>query len=117
MTDLVQFPLSNGASVLVEVDAAHRIAPAGRAADVLDRARVSLEDALSGVVGAAEAALHRFRDMDKAPDEVELKFGVKLDVEAGAFIAKTGVQGQLEVKLRWRRDDSVVPEEVEESAE
>ncbi|WIX75180.1 CU044_2847 family protein [Amycolatopsis carbonis] len=35
---------------------------------------------------------------------MEIKFGVKLSAEAGAVIAKTGVEGQLEIKLKWRRD-------------
>jgi hypothetical protein len=40
--------------------------------------------------------------MTRQPDEVEIKFGVKLDAEVGALIARTGVQGQFEVKLTWR---------------
>jgi hypothetical protein len=31
-----------------------------------------------------------------------IKFGVKLDAEVGAVIAKTGVEGHFEVKLTWR---------------
>ena len=44
----------------------------------------------------------QFRDL--GPDEVELKFGVKLDAQAGAVIARTGLQGQFEVKLKWVRE-------------
>jgi len=35
------------------------------------------------------------------PQEVEVKFGVKLTTEAGAFIAKTGTEAQMEVTLKW----------------
>ena len=49
--------------------------------------------------------------MTRAPDEVELKFGIKLDAEAGAIIARTGIQGQFEVKLKWCRAESVEDED------
>jgi hypothetical protein len=39
--------------------------------------------------------------MARQPDSVEMTFGVKLDAQAGAVIAKTGVQGHFEVKLTW----------------
>ena len=35
------------------------------------------------------------------PDEVEVKFGVKMSGEAGALIAKTGTEAQMEVTLKW----------------
>lgn len=35
------------------------------------------------------------------PEEVEVKFGVKLSGEAGALIAKTGSEAHMEVTLKW----------------
>jgi hypothetical protein len=35
------------------------------------------------------------------PSTVELEFGVKFSVEAGAVIARTGVEGHLKVKVVW----------------
>lgn len=102
--ELVRFPLSNGGSVLVEVDVPPGVSRAGRAHGVLREARTTFEKAVGDVRDAAAAALAQFTTMTRAPDEVELKFGLKLDAEANAVIARTGVQGQIEVKLRWRRD-------------
>jgi hypothetical protein len=48
------------------------------------------------------AALGQFQEMIRRPDTVEITFGVRLDAEVGAVIARTGVQGQLGVKLIWR---------------
>jgi hypothetical protein len=104
-SDLVSFPLAGGGTVLVEVAERPGVARAGRASRVL---------AVAGVRDAAAAALAQFTSMTRAPDEVELKFGVKLDAEVGAVIARTGVQGQLEVKLRWRRDGLLAQEETVE---
>jgi len=36
--------------------------------------------------------------------EVQVEFGVKLDVEAGALIAKTGVEATINVTLTWERE-------------
>ncbi|WP_326836824.1 CU044_2847 family protein [Amycolatopsis rhabdoformis] len=108
MTELARFPLEGGGDVVVEVGpAAPGTARVGRREDVLADARESFETALASVRDAAAAALGQFRDMTRAPDEVEIKFGVKLSAEAGAVIAKTGVEGQLEIKLKWRRDGEV----------
>ncbi|MEU5692439.1 CU044_2847 family protein [Actinosynnema sp. NPDC020468] len=114
--EIARFPLADGGSVLVEVDEPPGVARAGRPGRVLAEARTAFEDAVGQVRDAASAALAQFTSMTRAPDEVELKFGLKLDVEAGAVVARTGVQGQFEVKLKWRREDVPVEEEtVEES--
>ncbi len=44
--------------------------------------------------------------MTRRPDELEITFGVKLDAQMGAVIARTGVEGQLEVKLTWKSERS-----------
>jgi Trypsin-co-occurring domain 1 len=62
------------------------------------------EDALAGVRAAAVTALQTFRDDTLKPDEVDIEFGVKLNAEAGAVIAKTALEGHLVVKLRWARE-------------
>jgi hypothetical protein len=36
------------------------------------------------------------------PDEVTVEFGIKFDAEAGAIIAKAGVEGSLTVELVWK---------------
>lgn len=111
-TELARFDLAAGGEVLVEVDERPGVSRAGRSsARVMQEAKATFEQAVVGVRDAASAALAQFTSMTRAPDEVELKFGIKLDAEAGAVIARTGVQGQFEVKLRWRRGDLPVEEE------
>lgn len=104
--ELVRFPLAVGGSVVVELDERPGVAPAGHRSGVLREARITFEKAVGEVRDAAAAALAQFTEMTRAPDEVELKFGVKLDAEAGAVIARTGIHGQFEVKLKWRRTES-----------
>ncbi|MGQ0778000.1 MAG: CU044_2847 family protein [Pseudonocardiales bacterium] len=103
MTDLVRFDLETGGTVTVEVEEEPGVGRAARQGSVLRGAQLSLERALSDVRDAAAVALGQFQKMASQPDEVEIRFGVKLDAQAGALIAKTGMQGHFEVKLKWDR--------------
>jgi hypothetical protein len=102
MTEVMRVPLDGGGSVLVEVEPTPGLERAGRVSDTVREASQSLERALEQVRDAAAAAVAQFAEMSRRPDEVELKFGLKLDAQAGAVIARTGVQGHFEVKLKWR---------------
>ncbi|HEY8373647.1 MAG TPA: CU044_2847 family protein [Pseudonocardiaceae bacterium] len=119
MTKLLRFELGDGDSVLVEVDENEPgMTRASRAKEVVEAAASSLGSALAGVRKAASEAVRRFRDMDARPDEVQIEFGVRLNAQAGAVIAKSGVDGHLKVKLTWRRMDGPVEgEQSEETTE
>lgn len=102
--ELAEFGLDDGGSVLVEVAPSPHESPVGRQQDTLTQVGVTFDRAIGRVRDAAVAALGQFQQMSRRPDEVAIKFGVKLDTEVGALIAKTGVEGQLEVTLTWRAD-------------
>ncbi|MER6666263.1 CU044_2847 family protein [Amycolatopsis japonica] len=104
MNDLARFPLEGGGSVIVEIDPVPGTARVSRRDDLIEDTKGSFEAALANVKDAAAAALDAFRSMTRGPDEVELKFGVKLTAQAGAVIAKTGLEGNFEVKLKWARN-------------
>lgn len=103
MTELVRFELAGGGFVVAELDDARGVSRAARQG-VLATARSTLEGALTEVRDAASAALAQFQDMVQKPDEVEIKFGVKLDAQAGAIIARTGMQGHFEVTVKWKQE-------------
>lgn len=105
MAEFARFPLEDGGTVLVEVETEAGLERASRGGAILKDVTGSFEKALSQVRDAASAAMAQFLAMPRRPDEVELKFGVKLDAQAGAVIARTGLQGQFEVKLKWRRGE------------
>ncbi|ANN18632.1 hypothetical protein SD37_25410 [Amycolatopsis orientalis] len=104
MHELTRFPLEGGGSVVVEIDPLPGTARVSRRDDLIEDAKGSFEAALANVRDAAASALATFRSMTKGPDEVEIKFGVKLTAQAGAVIAKTGLEGNFEVKLKWVRE-------------
>ncbi len=107
MKRLIEFPLDEGGSVLVEVDEA----PGGPVMRGLGRDRSTLvekadktfEDATSAVTPAACSLVARLRSIEDAPDEVGIEFGVQLSAQTGAFIASVGAEANFRVSMTWRR--------------
>jgi hypothetical protein len=107
VTRLVEFPLQDGGSVLVQVDEA-AAGPVtrglGDSRTVTEQARLTFEDAISRVQPAAQSLISRLRALADAPDEVGLEFCLELSAEAGAFIASASSTANFRVTLTWRRD-------------
>jgi hypothetical protein len=61
-----------------------------------------LDDALASVRPAAQAVIHSLRSL--TPQELTVEFGVRLDAEAGAVIAKTRLAGHFTVTMKWDPD-------------
>ncbi|MGH3547631.1 MAG: CU044_2847 family protein [Pseudonocardiaceae bacterium] len=113
MTELVQFTLRDGGAILVEVDKpATGIGTVGRhdRDGVVRNLQETFERRLADVRRAAVSALDIFHEGvqpgEIRPEEIKLIFGVKLTAEAGAVIARTGVEGHLVVEMKWRNPGS-----------
>ncbi len=105
MAELMRWELDDGDEVFVEVaQDAPEISPVSRAGNMIESAGVSLSSALGHVRNAATVVLGQFRGMAECPDEVQVEFGVRLTAEAGAVIAKTSMDGHLNVTLTWRNN-------------
>lgn len=106
MSRLVEFPLEEGGSVLVQVDDS----PSGGASTrgwgdrtVTEQAQQTFEQAIARIEPAAQAMVSRLRSLIDAPDEVEIEFGLELSAQAGAFIAAASSGANFRVSLIWRR--------------
>lgn len=107
MKRLVEFPLEQGGSVVVEIDEP----PAGPAvrglgkdhAALAERTDKTFEEATASVTPAAQSLIARLRSMDDAPDEIGIGFGVQLSAQSGAFIASVAAQANFTVSMTWRR--------------
>lgn len=62
-----------------------------------------VRDAVEPAVEAAKAVLDRIREAK--PDEVEVKFGVKVSGGANWVVARAAGEGSFEVTMTWRRDE------------
>ena len=102
MTDLIKFEAEDGSYLVVESD--ERVAgppvPVNRGKKLAVAASTTLEDALQHSLPALRRITEAVQSV--APDEYEVEFGLKLDAEAGAVIAKTGVSGHFTVRLGWK---------------
>ncbi len=112
MKRLVEFPLQEGGTLLVEVDEPKRYAEtttrggvvkAARPGEIADKAQDTFEDALDKIKPAAQAIIDKLRALSDAPDEIGVEFGIKLSAEDGAFIASAGAEANYTVTLTWRK--------------
>ncbi len=106
MRRLIEFPLEDGTSLLVEVEEMEKpgVVPAAREEGVPERARQTFEAALEKVRPAAEAVVRKLRSLSDPPDQVEVEFGLKLSAEAGAFLAAASTEANYKVTLTWKRN-------------
>lgn len=98
MSELIRFETTTGHIVVETTDeeGVRRVSRKGMT-DVARR----FGDALADVEGAAADAIESFRSGRLKPDQIEIEFGVKLNAETGALIAKASTEGQLTIKLTW----------------
>ena len=105
MRRLVEFPLEDGGSVLVQVEDVDErpVTRGGRQEQsVAERTTKTFEEATSSVTPAAQSLIGRLKGLDNPPDEVGLEFGVQLSAEAGAFIATVAAEANFKVTLSWK---------------
>lgn len=69
--------------------------------DMADRSIKALDSAMNAIYYMAKRVNSAVDAIDKKPDGVEVEFGLKLDAETGAIIAKAGIEATLNVKLIW----------------
>jgi hypothetical protein len=102
---LLDFPLTDGGSFIVEVDDTRSgpVTRSGRHTEAVVRAGQTFEQAIERVTPAFSALLARIRAVAESPDEVEIEFGLKLNTEVGAIIARTGGEANFRVLVRWSR--------------
>ncbi len=102
-TRILQFQVGSGSDAVLRIevddpfDAGNRPVSQG----VVEKARQSLEAALSEVTPGVTAILERLQGLASKPDEVGVEFGIKFTAEAGALIAKTALEGNIKVSLKW----------------
>jgi hypothetical protein len=95
----VGFRLDDQESVVwVEYEPDDGFHPAG-ADDVVDSLRAAIAPAVDG----ARIVLDRVRAV--APDEIEVKIGLKVSGTANWVIAKAATEGNIEITLTWKPGD------------
>jgi hypothetical protein len=90
--------------VVFEVDrsevADDLVLASSEAGKVAARARMTLEDALTGLKPSLVKVVHLLREI--APDETTVEFGLKMGGETGMIIAKGTAEVNFTVSLSWK---------------
>jgi Trypsin-co-occurring domain 1 len=105
---LVDMPLRDGGSVVVEVDGAQPPGPVtrgGRREEFIVEAGQTLEDALDRVAPAFRSLVDRLHALAEHPDEINVQFGLRINTEVGAIIARTSGEANFTISLRWTREE------------
>lgn len=105
MKRLIEFPLQEGGSMLVEVDEPETggVVKASRAGEAAEKATQTLEEAIDKIKPAAQSIITQLRGLHDEPDEVAVEFGIKLSAAAGAFVASASVEANYKVSLKWTK--------------
>lgn len=106
MKRLIEFPLEDGTTMLVEIDEPDQggLVKASRSDDVITKAQQTLEKSLEKVKPAAQLVIQKLRELHETPDEVQVSFGLKLSAEAGAVLASGSVEANYTVTLKWAKE-------------
>jgi Trypsin-co-occurring domain 1 len=102
----IEFELARGGFVLIEVDEdapEPGVVKATRTGDITTRAIYTFEDALDKVRPAVELLLERMRTLASTPEAIDIEFGIKFGLQAGAVISKASGEANFKVVVRWRR--------------
>ena len=107
---LVEFPLEDGGTVVVQVEDGHggggqvtRGWGDQQPAKVVEQARQTFEQAVGRVQPAVQALLGQLRTLAEAPEGVQVEFGLQLSAEVGAFVAGASSTGNFKVSMTWHR--------------
>ncbi|WNM29444.1 CU044_2847 family protein [Streptomyces sp. Li-HN-5-11] len=76
-------------------------------ADLIRRSEEAVNAAMGTIRSMAQRVSDAVTGLSVRPDEVEVEFGITLDAESGALIAKAGVGAALTVRLTWSADHAL----------
>jgi hypothetical protein len=105
MKRLVEFPLEQGGSVLVEIDEPPGPVMRGLGKDrpgIAEQADKTFEEATAAVTPAAVSLIARLQSISNPPAEIGIEFGVQLSAQTGAFIASAAAAANFKVSMTWR---------------
>lgn len=101
---LMEFPLEDGNSVVVEVtedDVPQDLVLAAKPGEMLGKAGQTLEAALAKIDPAMRSVAEWMRK--SGPDEATVEFGLKLGGQSSVIIASGKAEVNFVVKLTWKK--------------
>ena len=101
---MANFVIDENAPILVEFTPRPDVQQVSlKPKDIAEKSAQALDKAMNTIHNMAKKVTSAMDELAKRPSQIEVEFGIKLDAETGALIAKTGVEAGLKVKLTWER--------------
>lgn len=96
MTAVVSYTLDDGTAVRFEIEPSAGFRPAGP-----DEIAGRIREAVAPAVEGARAVLEQVKEA--GPDQIEVKFGIKVSGTASWLVARASTEGNFEITLTWTR--------------
>lgn len=105
MSEFVEFPTSEGESVLVEVErvAGGAVTRGYGADEVVVKAQESLGSVLGRIGPAVQGIVDQLRATGNWPDEVVVEFAVRISADSNVIIARAGGEANFRVSTKWTK--------------
>ena len=73
--------------------------------DIAEKSKEAIDDALKSMRKMAKKSMKAIREIPvtERPSIISVSFGLKLNAEGGAVIAKAGVEAGINVTMTWQR--------------
>ncbi|MFO8041485.1 MAG: CU044_2847 family protein [Sodalinema sp.] len=106
MTQLVEFQVEGDRTILIEVEdvtGEQATDPIAGTGGVVVKAKKTFEDTIDDILPLAAAIEKKFSGLTTPANEVEVKFGVKIQGQLSAVVTQIGAEANFEVTLKWKR--------------
>lgn len=111
MKKLIEFPLENNSTILVEVDepfdspdAIDSDLPRGfGASELAEKARQTFETAISKIQPLASAVIGKLRELPDSPEQIGVEFGIKLSAASGVVLASSAIEANFKISATWKK--------------
>ena len=110
MGKIIELELESGGTVLVEAEGVEESGgeggmrrASGGAEEAIKKGSGTFDAVMENVRDSANVLIEKLRELSKAPDEIAVEFGVKVNVEGKAFIASAGAAANFKIALKWKK--------------
>ena len=107
-----KFTIDEDAPILIEVtpqpgmrEVSLRKLGSEQLQEMAEKSTQAVNGAMNAIHNMAQRVIATMDTLSNKPSQVEVEFGIKLDLESGALIAKAGGEANLKVKMTWKRDE------------
>jgi hypothetical protein len=108
MKRLVEFSLDDGSTILVEAENTEaegemiRVSSESTCREIVNFSNKTFEESLGILKPVANTILSKLSDISKQPEEVQVSFGISLDLKAGMYISSADAGANFNVTLTWK---------------